>query len=307
MGEIIVIGSINMDLVVRTKKIPAAGETIPGQEFRLIPGGKGANQAVAASKLGGNVSMVGCVGNDAFGPSLCRSLVDQGVNTEYVFTKDSLSTGTATIIVEDSGENRIIVVAGANGAVDKNVVEQVKELIVHSKALVLQFEIPTETVEYAINLAYSEHIPVFLNPAPVYAVSDDLLSKVDYLIVNESEAYALTDISVCDLESAKVAANQLREKGVKVVVVTLGKNGAWVASESVRLHVPAKCVEVIDTTAAGDTFVGALAVSLVNGFSLEEAVRFSVNAGTLAVTKLGAQPSIPTQEEVNQFISMLSK
>lgn len=307
MDEIIVIGSINMDLVVRTKRVPAAGETIPGQEFKLIPGGKGANQAVAASKLGGNVSMVGCVGDDAFVPTLCESLVSQGVNTEYVFIKHSLSTGTATIIVEDSGENRIIVVAGANGTVDKDTVEQVKELIVRSKALILQFEIPIETVEYAINLACSQHVPVFLNPAPVYAVSDDLLSKVDYLIVNESEAYALTGVSVSDPQSAKVAANKLREKGVKVVVVTLGKNGAWVSSENVGLHVPAKCVEVVDTTAAGDTFVGALAVSLVRGLSLEEALRFSVDAGTLAVTKLGAQPSIPTQEEVNQFISKFSE
>jgi ribokinase len=313
MTDIVVVGSLNMDLVVKAPRMPLAGETISGRGFRMIPGGKGANQAAAAAKLGCQVAMVGRVGADAFGPQLIENLSQQAVDTSHVWMDDEAATGTAMIIVDDTGENSIVVSAGANGRVSKKDVDRIEELLSQAQILLLQFEVPLETVDYAIEMAARHQVKIILNPAPARPASAELIAKVDYLVPNEIEASILTGLEVKDLSSAEGAARKLLGYGIPVVIITMGEKGALLATDPLSLgqrtrgekviHVPARKVKAVDTTAAGDAFIGGLAVALVKGFPLEEAVRYATCAGTLAVTKFGAQTSLPSAEEVLDFYS----
>ncbi|MBN1267839.1 MAG: ribokinase [Anaerolineales bacterium] len=307
MTSIVVLGSINMDLVVKTDLVPRAGETIKGAVFKAIPGGKGANQAVAARRMGAEVRMVGAVGRDAFGSELKQSLAEAGVDVSCVMEKGDVSTGTATIIVDSEGNNRIIIVPGANDCLSCEDVDGVEDLIAKASMILMQFEIPFETIDHAVKMAGRYSVPVVLNPAPAYAVSDEFLSGVNYLIVNETEAEILSGIAVHDADSAKKAAEDLQTRGVETVIVTLGEQGAILLTAAGFLHIPARKVKVVDTTAAGDTFTGAFVVAVSEGMSLEDAARIAVSAGTLAVTRFGAQPSIPDREELNAVAQRLSR
>ena len=302
MGMITVIGSLNMDLVVRTPKIPRAGETLAGSAFQMIPGGKGANQAVAAARAGAVTQMVGCVGQDAFGQELLKSLTRSRVEVSGVETRQEISTGTATILVEDSGQNRIIVVAGANGKVSPQLIEQHWSDIQKSDMILLQHEIPLETVHFVLQKAGSGHIATLLNPAPVYEIDPDTLRLVDILILNDLEAAALTRQPVNSEKSALEAANILQKQGAGSVIVTLGALGAVFKDSMNALYQPAYEVEVVDSTAAGDAFIGAYAASFLSTHDPTSALLFATATSALAVTRLGAQTSIPRKEEVEKFI-----
>lgn len=302
-NEIVVAGSINMDLVVWTNRMPKIGETIPGDVFKMIPGGKGANQAVAASRMGAKTTILGCIGQDAFGPSLITSLVGAGVDTNNVKILTDIGTGTATIIVDSSGENCIIVVPGANGLVSPEFLQQYDNLFKNAKAIITQFEIPLNSVEYLISLSRKNNIPLILNSAPASVVPEGFFSSVDYLIVNETEASFFTEVEVINIDSGWRAAEKLRKNGAKNVIITMGDEGALLLNEEIHKIFPAQKVDVVDTTAAGDSFVGGFAAKMVKGDSLINSIEFAVAAGTLAVTKLGAQPSIPSNGEVEAFIN----
>jgi ribokinase len=306
MSNVAVVGSLNMDLVVRVARTPQPGETISGSSFSMIPGGKGANQAVAASRMGADTLMIGCVGDDPFGRALADSLVESGVDIRHVAVCPGVSTGTATIIVEEGGENRIIIVPGANGAMSVARIDDLADAIARAQIAVLQHEIPLAVNTRVVAIAHESAVRVMLNPAPAYPLDDDLLAMVDLLVVNEIEARALADHAVEGVASALEAAGKLHRRGAGTIVVTLGGQGAVVCSEDGRFHVPALPVEVVDSTAAGDSFVGGLAAALVRGDDLEKAVRYAVCAGGLAVTRLGAQPSIPTHQDVIKRLASLS-
>jgi len=293
-----VLGSMNMDLVVRTKRHPRPGETVHGLDFHTVPGGKGANQAAAAARLGASVAMVGRVGADAFGQAMLSNLAAQGVDTAHVRQDEAQPSGIAMIEVDEAGENTIVVAPGANGAVSIGDVDAVRHLIADARYLVLQFEIPLNVVRYAIALGAALGVRVILNPAPAYAVGSDALDGVYALVVNETEAQALSGLPVSDLAEAARAAEVLRRMGPEVVIVTLGAGGAYLCGATCRRHVPAHAVKVVDTTAAGDTFVGGLVAALLEGRELDEAVRYATCAGTLATLRMGAQTSIPTANEV---------
>jgi ribokinase len=301
MTDIVVVGSLNMDLVVCVARMPQAGETVPGRDFQTIPGGKGANQAAAAARLGGQVAMVGRVGNDAFGLASIENLGCQGVDTSHVALDDQAATGTAMILVDQIGQNSIVVAAGANGCVDRQDVDRLDGLLAQARYLLLQFEVPVETVQYAINKARGYGVQVLLNPAPAQPISPHFLAQVDYLVPNETEASVLSGIEVQDRASAEQAAQKLLADGVPVVIITLGERGALFATKDRVDHVPARRVKALDTTAAGDAFIGGLVVALVKGFSLQEAVRYATCAGTLTVTRFGAQTSLPSAQEVQAF------
>lgn len=303
MADIVVIGSLNMDLVVRVARMPQPGETVPGRDFQTIPGGKGANQAVAAALLGGSVAMVGRVGNDAFGSELINNLRRQGVDISHVQLEDDAATGTAMIMVDEMGQNSIVVAAGANGRLAREDVDGLERLLSQAKYLLLQFEVPLDTVQYATEKAQSHGVKVVLNPAPARPVPPQFLSRVDYVIPNESEASLLSGVQVHDLASAEEAARRLQGYGVPVVILTLGEKGALLVTGEKVCHVPAHRVEAVDTTAAGDAFIGGLAMALVQGYPLEEAVRYATCAGTLAVTRFGAQTSLPSAKEVQALYS----
>ena len=290
-----------MDLVVKAPRMPLGGEILPGRDFQMIPGGKGANQAAAAARLGAQVAMVGRVGGDAFGPPLIENLRRQGVDTGHVRIDDEAATGTAMIIVDDSGQNSIVVSPGANGRVNEQDVDRLEGVLGHAQVLLLQFEVPLETVEYAIQMAARHRVKVILNPAPACPALAEFIAKVDYLVPNEFEAGTLTGLEAKDVPSAERAARKLLGYGVPVVIITLGERGALMATEQGMTHVPARRVQAVDTTAAGDAFIGGLAVALVKGFSLDEAVRYASCAGTLAVTRFGAQTSLPSAEQVQGF------
>ncbi|MHB0924097.1 MAG: ribokinase [Bellilinea sp.] len=307
MGYITVIGSLNMDLVVRTPGIPQAGETLAGSDFHLIPGGKGANQSVASARAGASTRMIGCVGKDAFGLVLVESLISTGVDASGVIRLDGVSTGTATILVEDSGENRIIIVAGANGMVTPELIHQQWPAVQGSDLILLQHEIPLPTIHAIIERAWAEGIRVILNPAPFYAIPSDILSKVDTLILNEVEAAALTGLPVTGLASAHAAAHSMLDQGVVNVIITLGSNGAVLHNAQDQLFQPGFKVKVVDTTAAGDTFTGGYAASILNGQNPYEALLYATAASALAVTRLGAQTSIPGRDEVEAFINARAK
>jgi ribokinase len=289
--SIVVFGSLNMDLVTRTPRLPQPGETLTGREFTTVPGGKGANQAVAAARLGVPVAMVGRVGGDRFGVSLRESLQAAGVNCEGVQVDESTSSGVAAIAIDDAGENHIIVVPGANGNVD---VSDVARLPI-AQVLMLQLEIPLAAVVAA---AQGSEAIVILDPAPAKDLPAELYASVDILTPNQKEAELLTGIAVTDGDSANAAAQVLRQRGVETVIVKMGGLGAWCATEVDAFFVPAFAVEAIDTVAAGDAFNGGLAAALAEGLGLREACRWAAAAAAIAVTRRGAQAAMPGRSEV---------
>ena len=302
--KITVIGSLNIDLVVQVPRMPAPGETIAGHGFHIIPGGKGANQAVAAAKLGAQVTMVGRVGDDSFGQMQRRGMEALGIRTEFLITDEEEPTGTALIMVDAQGQNSIVVVSGANGRLTPADVEAARPAIGASDAVLLQLENPISTVQHAAEVARELGVPVVLNPAPAprQQLSRQLLRNVDYLIPNEFEATALAGIQVTSQDSAKRAAAYLRAQGVETVILTLGAQGALAVSPQGTIYAPAFSVQAVDTTAAGDAFVAAFGVALCEGQPLPDALRFANATGALTVTRLGAQPSLPSREGVEAFL-----
>lgn len=297
--RIVVVGSCNMDLVVRAPRLPLPGETISGTGFQCLPGGKGANQAVAAARLGGAVSMVACVGRDGFGEQMCVGLAADGIDLSQLRRHAGLPTGIAVITVGGDGANSIVLAAGANAALSAQDVAQAEPLIAHAALLVCQLEVPLPTVQAAIELAARHHTPVLLNPAPAVPLDAALLSRVDYLVPNETEAALLAGQPVHDVQSARRVAAVLREQGARHVLLTLGAGGVWLESEQVRQQVAAPRVQAVDTTAAGDTFIGGFAARLAEGASLLDAVRFGQSAAAISVSRFGAQASIPHRAEVD--------
>jgi len=303
MLDIVVIGSLNTDLVIKAPRLPSPGETLHGEELRTIPGGKGANQAAAAARLGSWVAMVGRIGRDEFGPRLVDNLAHLCVNTDHIHVDPHTSTGTALIMVDQQGENTILLSSGANGRVSKADIDTALPLLKQAKLLLLQFEIPLETVAYALEKAAELDLQVILNPAPAKPVSQELLSKVDILVPNMTELQLLSGIPAEDDQTIRQAAQTLLDMGVGIVVVTLGERGALLVTPQEIELVPGIEVDVVDTTAAGDAFIGALATALVRDMPLVEAIRFSNCAGALATTRFGAQTSLPSADEVYQVYS----
>jgi ribokinase len=302
MPDILVVGSLNADLVVRASHFPQPGETISGGDLQIIPGGKGANQAVAASRQGISVVMVGRVGNDSFGPELINNLKRNNVDASYVQIDPQSATGTAIIVVDANGQNSIVLSPGGNGKVSPADVENVP--FSDHKLLLLQLEIPIEAVIAAAQRAKENGLRVLLNPAPAYSLPDELIALPDFILPNETELSLLTDRPVNDISSAEKAAKALLERGAQNVIVTLGANGALIVTGTQVLHVDTYKVNVVDTTAAGDAFSGGFASALLQNESLEDAVRYGCACGALATTKFGAQPSLPTREEVEKFIPL---
>jgi ribokinase len=302
-AHITVVGSLNMDLVARAPRIPQPGETIIGSDFHTVPGGTGANQAVAAARLGAQVSMVGRVGRDAFAESLLNNLAAAGVDHTFVVHDPQAATGVALIAVDDAGQNSIIVASGANVRLSPADVDGAEAAIAGADALLLQLESPLETVTRAAKVAHAHGVPVILNPAPARSLPGVLLALVDVLIPNESETALLTGLPVGDPAEAEAAATALRELGVGTVILTLGERGALLAREDGAEYFPAFEVTPVDTTAAGDAFVGGFAVALAEGRSLAEAVQWGNGAGALATTKLGAQPSLPTRQDLEGLLT----
>ena len=299
MPNILVIGSLNTDLVVRAPHFPQPGETIRGEDLQIIPGGKGANQAVAAARHGSNVSILGRVGKDNFGDFLLANLKSNQVDSQFV-QRDDASTGTAIIVVDSNGQNSIVLSAGANGKVSPMDVDNGS--FFHHDLLLLQLEIPMPTVLSAARRAKENDIRVILNPAPAQQFPDKLIASADFLIPNETELGLLSGLDVKDISSAEQAAQALLQRGAKNVIVTLGSKGALIVNSAQVTHVDSFKVDVVDTTAAGDAFIGGFATALLQNKSLEDSVRYGCASGALATTKFGAQPSLPTKEEVEEII-----
>lgn len=301
--HVTVVGSLNMDLIVLSPRIPQPGETIIGTGFRTAPGGKGANQAVAAAQLGAQVSMIGSVGADTFADSLLENLASAGVDRRFVTRDQGNPTGVALIVVDDRGENSIVVASGANMHLKPADLESAEGAIAQADVLLLQLEVPLDTVTRAAEIARKHQVTVVLNPAPARTLPKKLLSLVDFLIPNETETALLSSMPVSNQDEIETAAASLRALGVGNVILTLGERGALLTAAGNSELYPAFEVNPVDTTAAGDAFMGAFAVALGEGLSIPDAIRFGNAAGALATTRLGAQPSLPTRTEVDSLIS----
>ncbi len=296
--EIVVVGSSNTDMVIKSEHLPGPGETVLGGEFFMNPGGKGANQAVAAARLGGQVVFIAKLGDDIFGQEAVQGFRNEGINTDFIAVDPDEPSGVATIMVDDKGENCIAVASGANNTLSPADIDNAMEPIDAADILLMQLETPIPTIEHVAALGSEKGKTVILNPAPAQALSDGLLAKLDVTTPNETEAEILTGIKVKHISDAEKAARALREKGVGTVIITLGSQGAFVLGESFIGLVPARKVDALDTTAAGDTFNGALAVGLAKGLAIEDAVEFANKAASVSVTRLGAQASAPRLEEL---------
>jgi ribokinase len=299
--RIVVVGSSNTDMVVKAARIPVPGETVTGGQFVMAAGGKGANQAVAAARLGAEVTFVAKTGQDMFGDQAIEGYRAEGIVTDLILRDPENHTGVALIMVDDEGENLIAVASGANHTLTPEDVDRAAERIRAAHVVMLQLETPIDVVAHTARLAAEASVPVILDPAPAAPLSGDFLANVSYLTPNESEAERLTGIQVDDEASARAAAEQLLQSGAQHVIVTMGTKGALVAGPGQTALIPVHKVEAKDSTAAGDAFNGGLAVALARGLSLEEAVREASLVGALSVTRLGAQPSLPTAEELRRF------
>ncbi|HET9589945.1 MAG TPA: ribokinase, partial [Anaerolineales bacterium] len=299
--DLLVVGSANADLVIGVERRPSAGETVLGSDLAVHPGGKGANQAVAAARLGASVSMLGRVGRDNFGDYLLENLKSNHVNIEYV-RRDDAATGTAIIVVDADGQNSIVLSPGANGKVSPADVTAAS--FGDFRLLLLQLEIPLETVRSTAQRAKEHGLQVLLNPAPARSLPDELITLPDFLVPNETELSLLTEQTVNDIPSAERAAKTLLAHGAQTVIVTLGANGALIVTREMIKHIPPFKVDVVDTTAAGDAFIGGFASARLQDQPLEEAVRYGCACGALTATKFGAQPSLPSKEDVENFLSL---
>lgn len=300
--KIVVIGSSNTDMIIQVPRIPRPGETVLGGRFSSAAGGKGANQAVAAARAGGNVTFIACVGMDGIGSEAVAGFEKDGIDISCITRDPEFPSGVALIFVGANGENSIAVAGGANMALTPEKIHQSSKEILSADILVMQLESPLESVEAAAKLAFEKHIPVVLNPAPAQSLSDELLEKITVLTPNESEAELLTGMAVTGPDSAREAAALLHKRGVEQVIITMGAQGAYVSAPGLEALVPGFPVEPVDTTAAGDVFNGTLSVALAEGRPLEKAVRFATAAAALSVTKLGAQPSAPDRTEIEAFL-----
>ncbi|HEY9002232.1 MAG TPA: ribokinase [Mucilaginibacter sp.] len=298
-SSIVVIGSTNTDMVIMSEHLPAPGETILGGSFFMNPGGKGANQAVAAQRLGGDVTFIAKTGNDIFGERSAQLFKDEGINTDFLLTDPINPSGVALITIDKSAENTIVVASGANASLNPVDLEPAIDVIKNAAIVLMQLEIPLETVLYAAEIAVSNGVKVILNPAPACPLPDVLFQYISIITPNETEAEMLSGIRITDMESAKAAAMVIRSKGVDTVVITLGAKGAFISNADMEVLIPSPVVNAVDTTAAGDVFNGALAVALAEGWTLIDAVSFGCRAAAISVTRLGAQAAAPYRHEID--------
>jgi ribokinase len=301
--RICVVGSANVDLTFRTPRLPRPGETLAGHAFHLGMGGKGANQAVAAARLGAQVSLIACVGNDAFGQESLRRYLAEGLDTRFVRADDKRPTGTAAIIVDDQAENCIIVVAGANAGLSPEDVRSAAAAIQNADVLLCQLETPLDAMLEAFRLARAAGVRTVLTPAPATELPAELLGLCDICVPNKTEIERLTGLTVGSIDDAEIAARKLRQRGVGIAVVTMGADGALLLDDDGATHIPAVRVEAVDPTGAGDSFTAALAVSLTEGLSLREAARRASVVAALTVTRIGTQAAFPTRAEVEAWLA----
>ncbi|PKP13454.1 MAG: ribokinase [Bacteroidetes bacterium HGW-Bacteroidetes-3] len=296
-SKIIVIGSANTDMVVKASKLPLPGETILGGTFFMNAGGKGANQAVAAARLGGNVTMVAKVGNDIFGKQTITGLKKENIDTNFVFIDENAPSGTALIMLNDEGENCIVVAPGANANLLPSDIATITG-IDDAEIILMQLEIPMKTITFVAKKAKENNQNVIINPAPAQKLNDELLNGLFLITPNETEAALLTGITVVDEQTASQAARIFLNKGVQNIIITLGKDGAYFENCELSLKIPAPVMKALDTTAAGDTFSGALTVAITEKMDWKKAIKFAITAASISVTRLGAQASVPYRNEI---------
>lgn len=304
MKKITVVGSSNTDLVVKTSRIPSPGETIIGGDFAMIPGGKGANQAVTVARLGGRTTFIASVGDDMFGNLSKEGYAKEGIDISHIPTHKGIPSGMALISVDQRGENSIVVAPGANNALTCSHIDAARSAIESSDFMLIQLEIPMQVVEHATAIAHKAGVKVILNPAPAAKLSSQLLSQLYLITPNQTEAALLTGQECSTLEGVKAAAEQLRAQGVENVIVTMGTQGSYILTESLEKQIPARRVEAVDTTAAGDVFNGAMVVALSEGKNFIEAMEFATLASSISVTRMGAQSSIPMRDELNVLLNL---
>ena len=302
MPRIAVLGSSNTDMIIMLPSLPKPGETVIGGPFAMAGGGKGANQAVAAARAGGTVTFISRVGNDSFGRQSLDYFSNEGIEISHVGRDEENASGIALILIDKSGENLIGVASGANAAMSPESIKDALEVVSASDIFLTQLEIPLSVVERAIFRAHDAGVPVIMNPAPAQKLGPEILTKVNALTPNESEAGSLAGMSISTVSDVETAAERLLATGVQSVVITLGGRGAYVAESHIRELIPAFDVQAVDTTAAGDVFSGALAVALSEKAHLREAVIFASAAAAISVTRLGAQPSAPRRSEIESFL-----
>ena len=305
-NNIVVIGSSNVDFFMKMERLPRLGETITDCTFMQVFGGKGANQAVGAARAGGNVTFVNCVGDDKFADLMIDNFRKDGINTDFVFREKNVASGAALIMIDSQGNNYLSVAPGANYRLKKPHIDKVKDVIRDAAIILLQYEVLPETLKYIIDICYGLKKKVVLNLAPARPIEDEYIEKISILVVNEVEAEFLTGNKVTTQKEIEAAATSLLGKGTETVIITLGKEGSYIATRDYREKIPAFRVEAQDTTAAGDVYCGSLCVALVEGKSLAEAVKFAGAAAAISVTRLGAQPSAPAREGIETFINTAS-
>ncbi|RTN58660.1 ribokinase [Enterobacter ludwigii] len=302
-GNLVVLGSINADHILNLESFPTPGETVTGNQYQVAFGGKGANQAVAAGRSGAKIAFIACTGDDDTGERVRKQLASDNIDIAPVSVVEGESTGVALIFVNAEGENVIGIHAGANAALTTERVNVQREIIANAEALLMQLESPVESVLAAAAIAHQNHTTVVLNPAPARVLSDELLALVDIITPNETEAEKLTGVRVENDDAAARAAKVLHDKGIGTVIITLGSRGVWASVNGEGRRVPGFKVKAIDTIAAGDTFNGALVTALLEGKRMDDAIRFAHAAAAIAVTRKGAQPSVPWRKEIDEFLS----
>jgi ribokinase len=301
-NKIVVIGSSNVDLIMKMERLPEKGETITDADFFQVYGGKGANQAVCAVRAGGNVAFVNCVGDDAYTPQMLENFRNDGMDIRFVFQETGIASGHALVMIGGEGNNYLSVAPGANYKLTAELIEQSMPVIDEAAMIIMQYEIPAETIKHVFEIAEEKGITVLWNFAPARPFDLSYVAKTSILVVNETEAAFLSGMEVETDEEVELAALKLQELGAKLVIITLGKRGAFALSATEKVSVPAFKVKALDTTSAGDVFCGSFAVAQIEGKSLFDSLRFASAASAICVSRMGAQPSAPTRKEIDEFL-----